>query len=152
MVSEVACFLLPNAPLPSEQGILLYWQLSSPGGEATGFELLGSITHERPSAIFRTCWSDNQSLLEQHQNSPQVTLGISIEPLANIQNVDSVSGNEKRLFVAQQIATDLFQFMQSFDTGAVGGMMTVPTSIFDRWMKRFETRFRRDPNFFMKNE
>jgi hypothetical protein len=152
-VSEVVCFLLPNAPLPPQQGILLYWQLSSPGREATGFELLGSITHERPSAIFRTRWSHNQILLEQHQNSPKVTLGISIEPLENIQNVDSGSANEKRLFVAQQIATDLFQFMQSFDTGAVGGMMmTVPTNIFDRWMQRFEARFRRDPNFFMKTE
>jgi hypothetical protein len=151
-ISEVVCFLLPNAPLSPQQGILLYWQLSSPGKEATGFELLGSITHERPSAIFRTGWSHNETLLNEHQHSPVVTLGISVEPLANIQNVDSGSWNEKRLFVAQKIATDLFQFMQSFDTGAVGGMMTVPTNIFDRWMKRFEARFRRDPNFFMKNE
>jgi hypothetical protein len=150
-VSEVVCFLLPNAPLPPQQGILLYWQISSPGNDATGFELLGAITQERPSAIFRTNWSQNEALLSQHQISPVVTLGVSIEPLENIQNVDN-GGHENRLHVAQKIAMDLFQFMQSFDTGAVGNMMTVPTNIFDKWMKRFETRFRQDPNFFMKNE
>lgn len=150
-VSEVVCFLLPNAPLTPQQGILVYWQISSPGNEATGFELLGAITHERPSAIFRTSWSQNDVLLSQHQISPVVTLGVSIEPLENIQNVGN-GGHDNRLHVAQKIAMDLFQFMQSFDTGAVGNMMTVPTNIFDRWMKRFEARFRRDPNFYMKNE
>ena len=155
-VSEVVCFLLPNALLSPQQGILVYCQVSSPAGngEATGFELLGAITHERPSAIFRTSWSQNDLLLSQHQIiSPVVTLGISIEPLETIQNIDS-GRNDNRLHVAQKIAMDLFQFMQSFDTGAavVGNMMTVPANIFDRWIKRFEERFRRDPNFYMKNE
>jgi hypothetical protein len=54
--------------------------------------------------------------------------------------------------VAQKIATDLFHFMQSFDTGAVAGQMVVPNNIFDRWMQRFEARFKRDPNFFMKTQ
>jgi hypothetical protein len=28
--------------------------------------------------------------------------------------------------------------------------MAVPTNIFDRWMERFERKYRQDPNFMMK--
>jgi hypothetical protein len=151
-VTEVVCFLLPGATLPPQHGILIYWQVTSPGTEPTGFELFGSISPVRPSAIFRTGWGLNDSVVAMNQQSGvTVTLGVSVEPLANIENVRE-SGDDNRLYVAKQIATDLFTFMQSFDTGAVGNMMTVPTNIFDRWMARFEARFRRDPNFFMKTE
>lgn len=156
-VTEVVCFILPGATLPADHGVLIYWQVAVGGNQqaATGFELLGSISATHPSKIFRTGWGLNDTIISMHQQSPSltVTLGVSVEPLSNIENiqVDSV-GDESRLHVAKQIATDLFTFMQSFDTGAVGNMMTVPTNIFDRWMTRFEARFRRDPNFFMKTE
>jgi len=150
-VTEIVCFLLPGATLPPQHGIMVYWQVASPGNEATGFELFGSISPERPSAIFRTGWGLNESVVAMNQQSClTVTLGVSVEPFVNIENIQTV--DESRLHVAKQIATDLFTFMQSFDTGAVGNMMTVPTNIFDRWMARFEARFRRDPNFFMKSE
>jgi hypothetical protein len=43
--------------------------------------------------------------------------------------------------------------MQSFDTGAAGAsQMVVPNNIFDRWFRRFENRFQRDPNFFLKSD
>lgn len=148
-VPEVVCFLLPNPPLPSHHGVLIYRQISVPGMEPTGFELLGAISHERPSGIFRTGFGQDESLFRHA--APTVTLGVSVEPLANIDNI-SPQRFDNRMQVAQKIATDLYTFMQSFDTGAVGGMMTVPTNIFERWMQRFEARYQRDPNFFMKNE
>lgn len=150
-VTEVVCFLLPGAVLPPQHGVLVYWQVAVPGNE--GFELFGSITPDRPSALFRTGWGLNEAIVSMNQQ-PQVvvTLGVSIEPIVNIENMPVDNTTDSRLHVAKQIATDLFTFMQSFDTGAVGNMMTVPTNIFDRWMTRFEARFRRDPNFFMKSE
>lgn len=55
--------------------------------------------------------------------------------------------------VAKKIATDLFNFMQSFDTGSAGaGNMIVPKNIFERWLARFEAKAKVDPNFFMKSE
>lgn len=158
-VSDVVCFLLPGAPLPTQHGVLLYWQAAAatnvPTAETTGFELLGAVTPERPSGVFRTGWSQNEQILKLSQGLITVTLGVSIEPLQNVQNLSmQTMGSDDRLFVAEKIATDLFHFMQSFDTGTSGSssLMTVPTNIFDRWMKRFENRFRRDPNFFLKSE
>jgi len=93
-----------------------------------------------------------------------ITLGVSIEPLDNIENLqigtdhanggtNTRNGNiEDKTNVAQKIATDLFNYLQSFDDvgNARNGWMTVPTNVFERWFKRFEGKVRRDPNFFMK--
>ena len=156
-VSDVVCFVLPNAPLPPNHGLLIYWQVLTPTF-TTGFELLGSLTPDRPSCIFRTNWSQHEQVSTLVSTTPtgtpacQVVLGVSIERLEEIQNLPSES-YDSRLFVAQKIATDLFRFMQSFDTGGAttnNGQLVVPTNIFDRWMRRFEAKYRRDPNFFMK--
>ena len=86
----------------------------------------------------------------------RVTIGISVEPLTNVENVGCVEQQVQngKLFVAQKIASDLFKFMQSFDTGTSGdsNLMVVPKNIFDRWFKRFSNRFQRDPNFFLKSD
>ena len=31
-----------------------------------------------------------------------------------------------------------------------GDALVVPTSVLDKWMERFEAKFRRDPNFMLK--
>lgn len=155
-VSDVVCFLVPGAQLPPDHGVVIYWQVSAPsssattmnGSSSTGFELLGAVTPQRPSGVFRTGWSTNEQVVGVVNSTTtgaasseiHVTLGVSIEPMSNIQNLPSQQF-EDRLFVAQKIATDLFRFMQSFDTPTTTGMMTVPTNIFDRWMKRFEVSF-----------
>jgi protein Hikeshi len=165
-VTEIVFFTLPNIPIPAGHGVLCYWQIASSEATShitlsTGFELLGAITPDRPSSIFPTGWSENEELMEVSSAGIPVvvTIGASLEPLDNIQNLgshrttSSTPTSQSRLFVAQKIASDLFHFMQSFDTGAAGsGYMSVPNNIFDRWFQRFENRFRRDPNFFLKSD
>jgi protein Hikeshi len=158
---------------PPGQGVLCYWQIASVASngaaEATGFQLLGAITADSPSRVFQTGWSEHEELMDiSRPGAPpvNVTIALSVEPLANIQNImgaaaaancggvgsfgdpatTAIGGNShnssRRLFVAQKIALDLFRFMQSFDTGNGGpGQMLVPNNIFDRWFKRFEARF-----------
>lgn len=167
-ISELTFFLLPNVTLPSNVGAMLYWSASIPGNPAsatTGFELLGALTPTKPTAIFQTRWRDNESLNNMIQCSSsgnpsesfmvniQITLGVSIEPLENIRNLDILSRNHSldSKNVAKKIALDLFNFLQSFDTGqAPSGWMTVPTNIFERWFQRFERKIERDPTFFLK--
>mmetsp|Transcript_15778 Transcript_15778/g.23905 ORF Transcript_15778/g.23905 Transcript_15778/m.23905 type:complete len:207 (+) Transcript_15778:88-708(+) len=152
-VSDVVCFLLPGAPIPQTHGLLVYWQVLAPDCQ-TGFELLGALTPAQPSGIFRTNWSQHEQICNQvGPSASRVVLGVSMETLEEIANVASHESYDARLFIAQKIATDLFHYMQSFDNGSAGvGKLVVPTNIFDRWMKRFESRFQRDPNFFMKSQ
>jgi hypothetical protein len=62
-----------------------------------------------------------------------------------------MSGVEDRHAFAHKIALDLFQYMNSFSQGSQDGMLIVPTSVFDKWMERFDRKYRLDPNFMMKN-
>ena len=62
------------------------------------------------------------------------------------------SGLEERKAFAHKIALDLFRYMTSFSKSQDQALMTVPLSLFDNWMQRFETKYRRDPNFMMKVE
>jgi hypothetical protein len=153
LVNELVVFL--GAPLRPNQGVMVYWQLAAQQ-EQTGFELLGSLTMEQPSQIFRTGWSEHDQFLSIPPNQPViVTIGLSIEPLESVRNVSSTTSsnvNARRPMVAQRIAQDLYNFMQSFDsTGGMNGTMLVPQNIFERWWKRFESKSKRDPNFFLKN-
>jgi hypothetical protein len=161
-VTELVFFLLPSVPLPPDLGVLCYWQIeaaaAAPGQgphASTGFELLGGITSTRPSSVFYTGWSEHGQVNEVTDIGVPVTvtIGVSLEPLANLENVRAVNTKQGRLFIAEKIASDLFKFMQSFDTGAAGaGQMVVPNNVFDRWFKRFTNRFQRDPNFFLKSD
>lgn len=165
-IREVVFFLLPGISLPNNHGALCYYQLTAAATApnttpaSTGFEILGALTPDEPSAVFSTGWSEKEEIISVSQtNTPiQVTFAISIEPLDTVQNILGGKAKEpgaqsNRLYVAQQIARDLFTFMQSFDTGAGGASnMVVPQNVFDRWYRRFENRFQRDPNFFLKKK
>lgn len=155
MVNEVVCFLTNPQSLPPDHGVLVYWQLRY-AQEQSGFELLGSLAPNRPSEILRTGWSEHSQFLAVGPNEgAQVTIGLSIEPMESVQNLASAidaNNRSKRPLVAQKIAKDLFNFMNSFDSGASGPtQMVVPKNIFERWWQRFENKSKRDPNFFLKN-
>jgi hypothetical protein len=165
LVNELVCFL--STPLPNANvGLLIYWQLAYQNGEQSGFELLGALTSDRPSEVFRTGWSEHDQFLAipplQHQQQNGgvcITIGVSMEPIASVQNLMSskTTDHSRRPLVAQKIAQDLYNFMQSFDTGSSTNsnnqpqQMVVPHNIFERWWKRFEAKSKRDPNFFLKN-
>ena len=163
-ITDVVFFLLPNITLPPNTGALIYW--SAAGNHeltpSSSFELLGALTPNRTSSIFRTGWSTNEplhQLLQSVCSNPNshinITFGISIEPLDNVNNLQPVlqRNSNERKSVAQKIALDLFNYLQSFDDTQQNrnGWMNVPTNVFDRWFKRFEMKLGRDPNFFMNN-
>lgn len=78
-------------------------------------------------------------------------LGVSIESLENVKNLGiEASGFAERKAFALKIAQDLFNYMTSFSTSTNAGYMTIPTNLLDKWMERFEAKYRRDPNFVLK--
>ena len=53
--------------------------------------------------------------------------------------------------VVQAIALNLFQFLQSFSSGSSQDSLAMPANLIDRWFTRFQEKFRKDPEFFMRH-
>jgi len=92
-INELVFFLLPGAAnaLPPNSGVLIYWQVEVSPTIQSGFELLGSLTSDRTSDIFRTGWSEREEFigLDQslYQSVVKINIGISIEPMDVVRNL-----------------------------------------------------------------
>mmetsp|Transcript_27903 Transcript_27903/g.28188 ORF Transcript_27903/g.28188 Transcript_27903/m.28188 type:complete len:183 (-) Transcript_27903:132-680(-) len=142
-ISELTFFMLPTTPIPNGFGAILYYAV--PPFEH--WEIIGAVTPQKPSGIFRTRWATKEDMI----GCPLVQLGVSIESLEVINNLELLlSGVEDRRQFAHKIALDLFQYMTSFSHPSQNGMMIIPTNLLDKWMERFDRKYSLDPNFMMK--
>jgi hypothetical protein len=71
-VPELTFFMLPTTPIPEGYGGVLYYSLPP----FDNWELLGCVSPEKPSGVFRTGWTTNEDMI----NCPVVQLGVAIEP------------------------------------------------------------------------
>ena len=143
-ITEVTFFSLPNSQIPPGYGAILYYSVAP----FQNWVLLGSITPIRPSGIFRTGFTTKDEVKGQ----TVVQFGVSLEPLETIENLNiATDGVEDRFHFAHKIALDLWQYLTSFTTDNGSATIVVPKNIFDRWLEKFNRRYKLDPNFYMKN-
>ena len=98
-------------------------------------------------------------------------LGLSLEKVEDLltmeANIDASSGTDGGTGVgsgtgggiaaagaaastaARGIALDLFNFMESFRKPGQAELV-VPPSIFESWIRKFTSKVKRDPNFYLK--
>ncbi|KEF52933.1 uncharacterized protein A1O9_10839 [Exophiala aquamarina CBS 119918] len=155
---NIGVFLHPNQLLPADMAAGVYMQL--PG--AQGFQFLGAIANEKPSALFKV------NLTPQAINSGgEINLGISVEPVQNIQvqmaqlqqqqqgsNSGGKSGTaapDTRL-LAQRIIKNAFNFLAGFAGNTANGIEVVPLKSFQDWWTKFERRVQNDPAFLERDE
>lgn len=144
-VAELTFFMHSYAPIPPGFGAVLYYAV--PPFE--NWVIIGATSPLKPSGIFRTNWATKEDMI----GCPMVQLGVSIESLDTIQNLELMSsGVDDRRQFAHKIATDLFQYMASFSHPSQAGVMMVPTNLLDRWIERFDRKYSLDPNFMMKSQ
>lgn len=141
-IAEITFFMLPSTIIPPGYGAILYYT-APPSGE---WEILGSVFLDKPSGMFRTGWPERSDM-----NIAGIQLGVELSPLETIQNLELTrSGFDDRLDYAKKVARDLYNYMSSFGQPSQQNMMLVPTNVFDKWLARFEGKFRQDPNFLLK--
>ncbi len=115
VISDIVFFLLPGVFLPPGTGAVLYWMVEG----TAGFETFGAIFSERPSGVFSTGWANNDTILSAVNNKTSlygsdmqvssytvsITIAVSIEPLATIENMGiRTRGVEDRILTAKVIA------------------------------------------------
>lgn len=187
--THIVIFLLPGTTLPRDTSAGVYIQFPSTTPE---FKFLGAIGNDKQSAIFRVRGVqtaelnglsggggidqdemsdvDGPLLNGQDSSTPDVTVGISIEPTASIQaqlailkpsGVGTASTSTAVVLARQQQASSLstktlaqriiknaFNFLASFagNTGP-GGEEVVPLRSFKAWWEKFERKVETDPTF-----
>jgi hypothetical protein len=80
-------------------------------------------------------------------------LGISIEPAAELlPKLETVEIPDFRRDFARKIALNLFRFIESFSQGSSrdANFLRCPQDVLDKWLLRFDEKYKRDPNFILK--
>ena len=185
--SHIVVFLLPGATLPDGTLTGVYIQLPN----STEFKFLGAIGTEKSSAIFKVNASSTGNLngtaapvVEDEMTDSDappssvagdVTLGLSIEPTANIAaQLESLRTSQMALVstrggqqqqqqqhpnpvstkvLAQRIIKNAYNFLGSFAGSAgPGGVEVVPLKSFQDWWTKFESKVENDPGFLEREE
>ena len=191
--SHIVVFLLPGMTLPPGTLAGVYIQFPSSSPE---FKFLGAIGHDKQSAIFRVGGVqaaelngqlrgsnidqdemtdiDTPVLDDSSGSAPDVTVGVSIEPVASIQvQLDKLKSSGATTnsastalvlakqrqsspvsteLLAQRIIKNAFNFLASFaGSTAPGGEEVVPLRSFKAWWEKFERRVENDPTFLERD-
>lgn len=150
--SHVVVFMLPNNALPDGMAAGVFLQL--PGDQH--FKFLGGLANEKQSAIFKI------NLPEAAANGV-VNVGISVEPVANIEqqmiqlksqqqtgSSTAAKTQPSTKVLAQRIIQNAFNFLSGF-SGNAGGTEVVPLKSFQDWWVKFERRIENDPSFLERD-
>ncbi|KAM9777783.1 protein Hikeshi [Neosynchiropus ocellatus] len=166
-VRHVVVFMLGTVPFPAGTGGAVYFSFPDPaGGGRPVWQLLGFITNDKPSAIFKISGlraSDGGQgpfgFVASSSAAPSVAqVGVSVEPLEQLaQQIPAssaaVSTVDSFLLFTQKMLDSLFNFASSF--AVTQAQMTpnpsetfVPSSCVLRWYENFQRRLAQNPNFW----
>ena len=87
------------------------------------------------------------------KDCPAVRIGVSLETADSVSNIETALTQAAfdKLGFAQLVATDLANYIGSFGHATpAGDRIMVPPDVVDRWLERFERKFRQDPNFLLR--
>lgn len=177
--NHIVVFLLPGTTLPPDTAASVYVQIPP----SADFRFLGAIANEKQSAIFKVDGLDAiareaAALAAQNPGAqiPAVTLGVSIEPVAQVNAAMQAKQAERAQngglelvkagaantaatnpaavkLLAQRIIGNAFNFLASFsgNTGP-GGVEVVPLKAFQDWWQKFEKKIEVDPSFLVRED
>ncbi|KAI0689768.1 DUF775-domain-containing protein [Cerioporus squamosus] len=170
-INHVCVFLLGTVPFPEGFGatVHFFW----PG---KGFQLLGMLSNEKPSAIFRLRGTYSAQSTNAHAvftdaasdaapSDVTAFLGLSIEPLPQIMAevaalpsaVAKSSANPvaDATLMAERIVRHLFNYLSSFVGGnpsALSPDIMVPMGMIAKWYENFLTKVRNSGIGFLENQ
>ncbi|KAI0640426.1 DUF775-domain-containing protein [Trametes meyenii] len=170
-INHICVFLLGSVPFPDGYGatVHFYW----PG---KGFQLLGMLSNEKPSAIFRLRGNYSAQTTNAHAvfsgaasdaapSDVTAFVGLSIEPLTQImQEVASLPSAVAKVntnpaadatLLAERIVKHLFNYVSSFVGGNPSTLspdFLVPMGVIAKWYESFMTKVRNTGTGFLERE
>eukprot|EP00919_Chromeraceae_sp_WS-2016_P017662 GHVR01042004.1.p1 GENE.GHVR01042004.1~~GHVR01042004.1.p1 ORF type:complete len:177 (+),score=26.95 GHVR01042004.1:26-556(+) len=142
-ISEISVFLT-QALVRGDIGVGIYFSFT-----CDSWEFLGVITNTRPSDIYSTGWSLRPDIYQL----PATRIGFMVEDTVTLipkLEVKPIIDIKKEY--ARRTALNLFRFIESFAQVGADRTIRCPQDVLDRWLVRFEEKFKIDPNFVLKTE
>jgi len=156
-INHIVVFLLPETILPPNTAAAIHY--SWPGKP---FQLLGSISNSKPSAIFQLSGVKpqfhNDINGEEAAATTTIQLGIAVQPESIVQ--EQIAANHagrssqqmtKTVVLARKIIQHAFNYVQSFSQGPAG-QEVVQLRAFKEWWNKFESKMVNDPGFLEREE
>ena len=169
--NHMVVFLLPGNVIPPDQSAAVYIQIPP----KTGFELLGALSSEKPSSIFRTRGVgavaasgmgvlDEDAMMDSGDPQPtgNIVIGISMEPTTEVQqalqalkaqNATPRTGMELVKVAPPSPSSVTTKILaqriigNAFNFLASFGSDVIPLKAFEDWWKKFERKIEMDPTF-----
>ncbi|KAG8725586.1 hypothetical protein FRC09_008443 [Ceratobasidium sp. 395] len=141
-----------------------------------GFQLLGMLSNEKPSAVFRLRGTYAAAHHQSHSTISSATaamntapdnatavLGIAVEPIPAVEaQITSLTDNRVTkaggglsdpIVLAERVVKHLFTYLSSFvsDPGSLSPETVVPLNIIRKWYENFLTKIRSGGAGFLEN-
>ncbi|CAJ1074885.1 protein Hikeshi [Xyrichtys novacula] len=164
-VNHVVVFMLGTVPFPAGMGGAVYLSVPDPVSGGPVWQLLGFITNDKPSAIFKISGlkagegGEHPFGMMASSPAPSVAqVGVSVEALQQLsQQVPvssaAVSTVDSFLQFTQKMLDSLYNFASSF--AVTQAQMTpnptetfIPSSCVLKWYENFQRRMAQNPNFW----
>ncbi|KAG8745620.1 hypothetical protein FRC10_007511 [Ceratobasidium sp. 414] len=145
-----------------------------------GFQLLGMLSNEKPSAVFRLRGTYTAAQHQSHSTISSATaavntapdnvtavLGIAVEPIPAVEAQIASSADSRVVkagatggglsdpaVLAERVVKHLFTYLSSFvsDPGSLSPETVVPLNIIRRWYENFLTKIRSSGVGFLENQ
>ncbi|XP_069573779.1 protein Hikeshi [Brachyistius frenatus] len=162
-VNHVVVFMLGTVPFPAGMGGAVYFSFPDPASGGSVWQLLGFITNEKPSAIFKISGlkageGGAHPFGMMASSSSMAQVGVSVEALDQlVQQIPvssaAVSTVDSFLQFTQKMLDSLYNFASSFAVSQA--QMTpnstetfIPSSCILKWYDNFQRRMAQNPNFW----
>ena len=125
----------------------------------SSLKYVGAVTNIRATDTFSTGWGINPEICDMAQNTsnPSVKICLKADSFENLIEIDKLSKEDNRKLYAKCVAQNLYNFMGSYssdlstvNSSNMSNYLIVPQDFLDKWLKKFEEKYKKDPNFILK--
>ncbi|KRX04749.1 hypothetical protein PPERSA_11805 [Pseudocohnilembus persalinus] len=147
-VQSITFFLVNQ--LPQDFGVSLYYSVEP----YETLQFIGAIGNARPSDTFQTGFPLKPNVNEKNM----IKLIIKAEKLENLKSlVEATQNSDVYKNYAKLVAKNLYNFMLSYQENGYNQNvnnqvqnMIIPTNFLEKWMDKFDSKYKFDPNFIYK--
>lgn len=170
-INHIVVFLTGQVPFSEGFGGSIYIGWPGPDGtiDNVSWQLLGYITNDKPSAIFKISrvkptdsplnpFSGSMGALSTSMLTGQALVGISVEPLSDIAQKTPSANTEASTVsqfaeFSQKMLENLFNFASSFAVDPRQAVLSpsetyIPASALQQWYGNFQRKLQANPTFW----